>query len=798
MRKIVLSLLFCIPTLLTAQFVEQFSDGNFTHNPTWQGDIERFLVNELGRLQLNDAAPLSTNRTQLSTPSEICLNSSWELWLQLDFEPTTTTFATVWLAADAVEGENCQNGYAVQIRDRRLSLIRRRNGVDTTLGRSTANSLVGTPIQLTLRVQCDEAGVWRAWQKKGSGSFTAWLGNGVSNPPQGAFTHFGVALFYSTTRNRAFQFDDIVVKSLTEAPTPEPDPKPKPDPEEENPDETPTPEPKPELSSFLPGDVVISEVMANPVGAPSLPEVEYVELTNHTVDAINLGGWLYYYGGKSYKLSDYPLAAGAAVVLCNPSKIALFHPSVPLLAVASFPVIANAGKMLHLEAPDGRLISFVEYSEKFYRDELKKRGGFSLEAIDLANLSGAALNWRASDSPTGGTPGAPNSVATTLPDHLSPEVAAATVSYPHDLVVTFTKAMDEEELLKWENYALFPQEMEIKSISYSYPYMNQVTITLIDSISVDPTFELELYNFRCFGGNSLPNPTRTSFGSSLPIDSGEVVINELLFKPRSGGAEYVELYNRSSRPISLEKLYTATRKSDGTLQYLNPIASSPLQLQPGAYLCLSKAIDTVIEHYPASASGSFQQHPSLPPLSDGGGTVVLLNQSGRVMDSFTFSDALHTSREKNRAGIALERISPDSPANSATNWRSATEEVGYGTPGVANSAPEIELDGEERGFWLLSPFLTPERGGEEAEGRLAYALEAGSEVKASITLFDRSGVQQRSLLLNATLSGSGLIRWDGRDQQGALLPAGVYILLIEQHDARSRVQRQKMAITLLR
>jgi hypothetical protein len=54
MRKILLFLgLFIIQSYSRAQFVETFSDGDFTSNPAWTGDEASFKVNTTFQLQLN-------------------------------------------------------------------------------------------------------------------------------------------------------------------------------------------------------------------------------------------------------------------------------------------------------------------------------------------------------------------------------------------------------------------------------------------------------------------------------------------------------------------------------------------------------------------------------------------------------------------------------------------------------------------------------------------------------------------------------------------------------------------------
>ena len=54
MKKILL-LLFLLPISLFAQVTDDFSDGDFTQNPTWSGTTEQYMVNNSKQLQLKMA-----------------------------------------------------------------------------------------------------------------------------------------------------------------------------------------------------------------------------------------------------------------------------------------------------------------------------------------------------------------------------------------------------------------------------------------------------------------------------------------------------------------------------------------------------------------------------------------------------------------------------------------------------------------------------------------------------------------------------------------------------------------------
>ncbi|MEM9023108.1 MAG: hypothetical protein AAGB22_05170, partial [Bacteroidota bacterium] len=109
-----LGLLFALlPSTLMAQFTDDFSDGDFTANPMWDGDTAKFEVDGLNQLHL-DAVPV-TDVAYLSTPSASINNATWEFFLRMDFNPSSSNQALVYLVSDQADLNGPLNGYLVRI-----------------------------------------------------------------------------------------------------------------------------------------------------------------------------------------------------------------------------------------------------------------------------------------------------------------------------------------------------------------------------------------------------------------------------------------------------------------------------------------------------------------------------------------------------------------------------------------------------------------------------------------------------------------------------------------------------------
>jgi hypothetical protein len=540
--------------------------------------------------------------------------------------------------------------------------------------------------------------------------------------------------------------------------------------------------------------VVLNELMVDPSPGVGLPEVEYVELMNASAHSVRLEGWALWYGGRTFTLPSVVLPAQGYVVFCKESAHALLDTLLSVSGLSSFPALSNAGGCLALLNAGGGVESVVRYSSDGYGSGFKAQGGWSLECRDPSNASGDAANWTASLDASGGTPGRLNSVRTACPDLHPPWCTALRVPTSHTVVLHFSKTMDTTSLKEEAHYALSPEKALVSSVSVAFPEAKAVTLTLTDALEAKTMYALSLKGLTDVSGFALPD---TVLGLALPEEprAGELRLNEVLFNPKPGGCDYVEVVNVSDRCVDLSRVILTRRLASGLLDKGCRWVDVPTPCLPGSYWLLAVSLDSVY------AAGGFPRAPNglelsaLPSLPDDEGNVVLATLSGEIVDEMTYTEGMHLAILEDVEGIALEKRLPMLSSGIPEHWVSAASTAHYGTPGYPNSHVSVEppLSG---GRWTANrTWLTPNNDGREDEVMLRLSSEL--PCVGNLRVYDLSGKLVRELMASALLGAEALCYWDGTDGKGQRVPYGRYLLLAELFTTEGQVTTQKMVLTVL-
>lgn len=198
----------------SAQFTDDFSDGNFNLDPTWLGDNQKFIIeNELLRLNDTDAG-----LSYLATSSSTFKNTQWEFWVRLAFTPSDNNHPRIYLMSDNQDLTEPLNGYYLQIGktgtdNKRLYFYRQTGELDTLLLTGDQNIATTSNNRMRFKVTRDNDGNWEF--------FTDPAGDMAFAPQGAAFddTHnetswFGVYCRYTSSNSNRFYFDDFYVGEI--------------------------------------------------------------------------------------------------------------------------------------------------------------------------------------------------------------------------------------------------------------------------------------------------------------------------------------------------------------------------------------------------------------------------------------------------------------------------------------------------------------------------------------------------------------------------------------------------------
>jgi hypothetical protein len=268
--------------------------------------------------------------------------------------------------------------------------------------------------------------------------------------------------------------------------------------------------------------------------------------------------------------------------------------------------------------------------------------------------------------------------------------------------------------------------------------------------------------------------------------AGEVVINEILFNPRTNAVDFVELLNRSDKYVDVQGWQLGLEKPDSTVDQ-ELISNSAYVLAPGQLLLLTTRPDIVQSQYPTSAEpAAFLGMVNFPTYPDDAGIVVVYDAQNNLLDRYAYSDDQHLKLLDDLNGVSLERIRADGPS-AAGNFHSAASSAGYGTPGRRNSQVQEDFGGRQ--FSVAPEVFTPDEDGQQDFTTINYVLNSPGYA-ASVTIYDAQGRLARRLVRNETLATSGFFQWNGVTDKGQKAAVGYYVLLIELLEPNSGAKHE--------
>tara|TARA_Y100001972_G_scaffold129014_1_gene193430 strand:- start:3165 stop:10019 length:6855 start_codon:yes stop_codon:yes gene_type:complete len=518
-------------------------------------------------------------------------------------------------------------------------------------------------------------------------------------------------------------------------------------------------------------EIVISEIMADPDPVIGLPNSEYLEIYNTTGELLKLEDIRIEDEGGSFQLPAEVLSPNEYLMLVPSSSVSLFSEVDNKMGLSGWRSLSNQGESLSLYHEEN-LIFHVAYEDTWYSEETD--GGVALELKDVNNPCAGAINWGSSLNTQGGTPGAENSIATTIPDNFGPELLGLEIISDQKLQLNFDEQLSPREIMNTQ-IQIDPGPIAVSNVWLNELDRDYLTLSLVEPLEPNIKYTVSIFELSDCLGNPITENTLTFF---LPekADSLDVIINEVLFNPKDDGVDFVEIYNRSEKNINL-KSWQLVREENSYL-----IFESDFLIYPGEFLALTPDKNRLIQDFPKAHSARVHPMARFPVLPNQTTKVELINQENQTVDAFEYHENMHLTFLESVDGVSLERISYDQPTQDPNNWQSASSTVGFATPGYQNSQ---FIQASVSGVLSIEPkvFVPASHGSVVAQDftTINYQLPATGSL-ANVNIYNRNGQLIRNLANGATLSTTGFLRWDGSTDNGSIASMGYYLIVFEVYD----------------
>ncbi len=537
--------------------------------------------------------------------------------------------------------------------------------------------------------------------------------------------------------------------------------------------------------------------MADPTPQIALPNNEWIELRNTSSTAFNLLGWrIGDATGQSGSMPSYNLLPDSFVIVCTASAVAAMSVYGPTISVTSFPSLDNTGDVIYLRSPQNRIIHAVNYADAWYQSELKKDGGWTLEMIDTKNPCSGFSNWKASTDIKGGTPGKKNAVDAVNADVAAPQLLRAYAADSVNISLVFDEPLDSLKAATAANYSISDGIGVPQSAVAIAPTFDKVNVRLNTPLARNKVYTITVSAVTDCKNNIIGTKKTARIGLSEIADSLNIIINEILFNPKSNGTDYVEIYNRSNKIIDLKQTYIANRSTAGVISNIKQLSADNYLFFPQDFMVITEDPAIVKRDFITQNMDAFVTVASMPSFNDDEGDVIILNAQGNITDELKYDEKWHFKLIDNKEGVALERIDYNAPTQNQNNWHSAATSIGYGTPTYKNS--QYRLDLQVQGVIIVTPeIVSPDNDGMDDFATIDYIFPTAGYV-ANITVFDANGRVVRYLQRNALCGIKGNFRWDGLGEKFQKLPSGIYVIYTDVFNLDGKKKQFKNTIVLAR
>ncbi|WP_316768773.1 lamin tail domain-containing protein [Pedobacter frigiditerrae] len=383
-------------------------------------------------------------------------------------------------------------------------------------------------------------------------------------------------------------------------------------------------------------------------------------------------------------------------------------------------------------------------------------------------------------------------VSELTPDVTPPTLVSAKVLDELNVEVVFSERLQPSSALMANNYAVANLSAPTSVTATSIANVYKLTFA---SALPSGDYKLTVTGVRDLKGNQIgANNTATFFYvKPYTLKKGDVLISEVLSNPRTGGVDFVEIYNNTNQTLDLKELQLANIDATGVPASIKNVSSASVYMPAKTYWVLTTNPTVVKQHYNAKFPNQFVQMSSFPSYNNDKGSVVLLGTIG-LLERFDYDEGMHIALLKDGDGVSLERTSFLKAANDVGNFKSAAKSSGFATPSYKNSQEE-DLNLSKNKVSLVSKTFSPDGDGFEDLMQIDYSF-ANNGNFASVNIYTDKGILVRKLERNTTIPTVGSFTWDGLNDAGQQSKIGIYIIKFDTFALNGKTESFKQTCVL--
>ncbi len=848
--------LLCLTTF--AQVQDNFSDGNLSANPPWQGSIDRFRVSAG---QLNLQAPEEAGAAWLTTSSAAIANASWEIRLTMAFNPSANNYTRVYLTSDQTDLSGSLNGYFVMIgnTDDEISLYRqtgttRKKIIDGVNGRTDTNTAT-----VRILVTRDLDGNWRLFSDAGAtGTYTA-EGN-VSDTTHTRSDYFGIYCNYTATRSDKFSFDDVRVTGKA------------------YPDNTPPTlqnvtvlnnttltlsfsEPVTQTTASNTQQYTANQNLGHPQYAALLADRKTVQLIFANAFppglrcTLSVTGLQDMAGNISQTTSRdfvYLIAVPAqprdiiiTEIMADPTPVVALpdaefveifnrsHDSFDLigwtltdgtsttvlphynLLPGEYAVVTEAANLFPSLPGIIGVASFPSLNNTGDKLVLHDSTGLTIDSVQYADTW-----YKSSTKKDGGWTleridpedqcrGGANWTASEADTGGTPGTQNSVFAHNPDrtgptVIMAIPLAADtllirfSEQLDKTipspRDFEITPGNPLVSYIQFANDALTDIKLNLQPGFGKGTRYTVTAANIRDCSGNMI-DPEHNTASFALPEKADSLdVIINEI------------LFNPTPTGVDFVEIVNISDKffnlKNWSLVSLEDDGTTKSKkIITGQDIILEPGAYKVFTEDGNILKSEYLQareenflETSIPAMNDDAGTIILLNPDDHAIDGVSYTDQQHSPLLKDTEGVSLERIEATLPSGEVQNWRSAASSVGFATPGYRNSNT---TDGQYTDDTItVEPEIFIPIYGTPAFTQIRYRFDRGGYI-ANARIYDAQGHLIKELARNESLGTEGFLRWDGDRDNGSKARIGQYMIWLEIFNDQGTLKtyRKRIVIT---